>query len=45
MSRFSLGDVPVFADIADVDSVYRLILGLRTKITQKPFSEGPLTYS
>jgi len=45
VSRFSLGDVPVFADIADVDSVYRLILGLRTKITQKPFSEGPLTYS
>ena len=45
VSRFSLGDVPVFADIAEVDSVYRLILGLRTKITQKPFSEGPLTYS
>jgi hypothetical protein len=31
MSRFSLGDVPVFADIDDVDSVYRLVLDLKEK--------------
>ena len=30
MSRFSIGDVPVFADIENVESVYRLILDLRT---------------
>jgi hypothetical protein len=31
MSRFSWGDVPVFADIDDVDSVYRLVVGLKEK--------------
>jgi hypothetical protein len=31
MSRFSMGDVPVFADIQNVEPVYRLILDLRTK--------------
>ena len=31
MSRFSVGDVPVFADIDDVDAVYRLIMDLRGK--------------
>lgn len=30
-SRFSVGDVPVFADIDDADSVYRLILDLSEK--------------
>jgi hypothetical protein len=29
MSRFSIGDVPVFADIDDVDAVYRLVLDQR----------------
>lgn len=45
MSRFSLGDVPVFADIADVDSVHRLIMDLRAKITPRPISSPVLTYS
>jgi hypothetical protein len=31
ISRFYLGDVPVFADIEDVDSVHHLILDLREK--------------
>jgi len=31
LSRFSVGDVPVFADIENVNSVYRLILELREK--------------
>jgi hypothetical protein len=31
VSRFSVGDVPVFADIEDVESVHGLILDLRTK--------------
>jgi hypothetical protein len=44
MSRFSLGDVPVFADVDDADSVHRLILELREKITPKPLSPSPLTY-
>jgi len=35
MSRFSVGDTPVFADIANVDSVYKLVLDLREK-TSKP---------
>jgi hypothetical protein len=34
MSRFSLGDVPIFADIDDLDSVYQLVLGLREKHDQ-----------
>jgi len=29
LSRFSVGDVPVFADIENVESVYRLIVELR----------------
>jgi len=45
MSRFSLGDVPVFADIADVDSVHRLIMDLRAKIDPRPPSPPTLTYS
>ena len=31
MSRFSVGDVPVFADIDDLDAVYRLTMDLREK--------------
>jgi hypothetical protein len=31
LSRFTVGDVPVFADIDDVDAVYRLIDELREK--------------
>jgi len=34
LSRFSVGDVPIFADIANVESVYRLILDLRAKATR-----------
>jgi hypothetical protein len=45
MSRFSLGDVPVFADIEDVDSVHRLIMDLRAKVASRPISPAPLTYS
>jgi hypothetical protein len=35
MSQFSVGDVPVFADIDDVDSVYRLVMDLREKADSK----------
>jgi len=35
-SRFNVGDVPVFADIDDVDSVYRLILDLSEKTRSRP---------
>jgi hypothetical protein len=45
MSRFSLGDVPVFADVADVDSVYKLIMDLRARIDPRPPSAPALTYS
>jgi len=31
MSRFSIGDTPVFADIDGVDSVHKLVLDLRAK--------------
>jgi len=31
LSRISIGDVPVFADIEDVDSVYRLVMELKEK--------------
>ncbi len=31
MSRFSVGDVPVFADIDDVDSVYQLVMDMKNK--------------
>jgi len=34
MSRFSIGDVPVFADIDDLESVYRTVLELREKTDQ-----------
>jgi hypothetical protein len=34
MSRFSVGDVPIFADIDDLDSVYRMVLDLREKADQ-----------
>jgi hypothetical protein len=44
MSRFSLGDVPVFADILDADSVCRLILDLRAKIDPRPPAPPALTY-
>jgi hypothetical protein len=30
MSRFSMGEVPVFADIDDVDAVHRLLLEMRS---------------
>jgi hypothetical protein len=34
MSRFSIGAVPVFADIDDLDSVYRMVLNLRESADQ-----------
>lgn len=34
MSRFSVTDTPVFADIDDVESVYQLVLGLREQLTR-----------
>ena len=39
MSRFALGAVPVFADIDDLDSVYRTVLDLRDKSEQAVTSE------
>jgi hypothetical protein len=45
MSRFSLGDVPVFADIVDLESVHKLIMDLRAKIDPRPPSPSALTYS
>jgi hypothetical protein len=46
LSRFDVGDVPVFADIDDVESVYRLILNLREKLGKKSNSAAGdvLTY-
>jgi hypothetical protein len=44
MSRFSIGDVPVFADIEDVDSVHRLIIDLRSKTEGESHSVPILTY-
>jgi hypothetical protein len=35
MSRFSVGDTPVFADIDDLDLVYRLVLDLREQLTKR----------
>jgi hypothetical protein len=35
MSRFRVGDPPVFADIDDVESVYRLVRDLREQLTQR----------
>jgi len=34
MSRFALGDFPVFADIEDMDFVYRMVLDMREKADQ-----------
>jgi hypothetical protein len=34
LSRFSIGDTPVFADIDDLESVHRLVLDLREKTDQ-----------
>jgi hypothetical protein len=38
MSRFSIGDVPVFADIEDVDAVHRLIIELREQTSPRSTS-------
>jgi hypothetical protein len=35
-SRFAIGHIPVFADIDDVDSVYRLVTDLREKARKEP---------
>jgi hypothetical protein len=50
MSRFDLGDVPMFADIADVDGVQRLVNELREKARKESnftsaSAPGPLSYS
>jgi hypothetical protein len=39
MSRFSIGDVPVFTDIEDLDSVYRMVLDMREKADQPASTE------
>jgi hypothetical protein len=39
-SRFNVGDVPTFADVDDVDSVYRLIVELREQV-RKRTTDGP----
>lgn len=44
LSRFSIGDVPVFADIEDVDTVHRLIIELREKSSRGSTSAQILTY-
>jgi hypothetical protein len=44
-SRFSLGDVPVFADITDVDSVYALIMDLRGRESIRSTGGHTLTYN
>jgi hypothetical protein len=49
MSRYDLGDVPVFADIDDLDGVHRLVQELREKIRNESNSSslnqaGPLSY-
>ena len=45
MSRFSIGDVPVFADIEDVDSVHRLIMNLRGKVDRESIPSPSLSYN
>jgi hypothetical protein len=45
MRRFSVGDVPVFADIDDVDSVYRLIIDLRVRQVEASGARSGLTYN
>lgn len=49
MSRFAVGDVPLFADIDDVDGVQRLVQELREKARRESNSAnssvpGPLSY-
>jgi hypothetical protein len=49
MSRFTVGDVPVFADIEDVESVERLVMELRENARKESRSSnlndsGPLSY-
>ena len=49
MSRFDIGDVPVFADIDDVDGVQRLVQELREDARKESNSTsrndpGPLSY-
>jgi hypothetical protein len=44
MSRFSVGDVTVFADIEGLDSVYRLVMDLREKQGNSGNSGPALTY-
>jgi hypothetical protein len=49
MSRFDVGDVPVFADINDVDGVQRLVMELREKARKESHpsdlqDSGPLSY-
>jgi hypothetical protein len=39
LSRFGIGDVPVFADVDDLDTVYRMVLDLREK-TDQPATAG-----
>jgi hypothetical protein len=41
MSRFSVGDTPVFADIDEVDSVYRMVLDLREQLTKRNTTLAP----
>ena len=44
ITRFSVGDVPVFADIDNVESVHRLILELREK-TGRTSTSAPNVFS
>jgi len=44
LSRFSVGDVPVFADIDDVTTVHRQILQLREALRSSSKAPSPLTY-
>jgi len=49
MSRFEMSDIPVFADINDVDGVQRLVQELREKVKKDSSSAnvnvpGPLSY-
>ena len=47
MSRFSMDDVPVFADIDSVDDVKRLVQDLREKARKETNSKndpGPISY-
>ncbi len=38
-SRFRIEDVPVFVDIDDPDSVYRMVMDLRAQIAKTPVAE------